>query len=188
MNKKIYLLIVLFLAVQATFGQQITNDGRDSLKLIITRFGQLLDLSTATGAKQTSVRPVDQAVAEEFRNLFNAYTLDTLRTEKDSLAIVSFLDPNIGIFDCYMIKNDNDSILRHEVDSCLNGKKTLEHFPKLSVSQYIDTVYKYYTQTISDINENDILIKSTSARCDWLIMTSAGGPSWSIYSASRPAS
>jgi hypothetical protein len=164
MNKKIYLLIVLFLAVTASFGQQITPEGRDSVKLIITRFGQLFDLSAATGAKQTSVRPVEQAAADEFKKLFNAYTLDTLRAEKDSLVIVSFLDPNIGIFDCYMIKNTNDAILRHEVDSCLNGKKTLENFPKLSVNQFIDTVFKYYTQTISDINENDILIKSNDAR------------------------
>lgn len=156
MTKKIYLLIVLILAVNFSFGQQLSPEGKDSLKLIITRFGQLLDLSTATGAKQTSVRPVERPAADEFKNLFNAYTLDTLRAEKDSLVIVSFLDPNIGLFECYMIKNSNDTILRHEVDSCLNTKKSLETFPKLSINQFIDTVFKYYTQTISDINENDI--------------------------------
>jgi hypothetical protein len=164
MNKKIYLLIVLALALQVSFGQKMTPEGRDSLKLTIARFGQLLDLSTSTGAKQTSVRPVDGNVAEEFRSLFNAYTLDTLKTERDSLVIVSFLDPNIRLFDCYMIKNSSDSLLRREVDSCLNGKKTLENFPKLSINQFIDTVSKYYTQTISDINENDIQIIYESVR------------------------
>ncbi len=164
MNKKIYLLIVLALALKISSGQQISPEGKDSLKLTITRFGQLFDLSTATGAKQTSVRPVEMTVAEEFKNLFQAYTLDTLRAEKDSLVIVSFLDPNIGLFDCYMIKNSNDSLLRHQVDSCLNTKKTLATFPKLSVTQFIDTVYKYYTQTISDINENDIQPNYESVR------------------------
>jgi hypothetical protein len=164
MNKKIYLLIVLALAFKVSFGQQMTPEGKDSLKLTITRFGQLLDLSSASGAKQTSVRPVDRNAAEEFKSLFNAFTLDTLRAEKDSLVIVSFLDPNIGLFDCYMIKNTNDSLLRHQVDSCLNTKKTLETFPKLSVNQFIDTVFKYYTQTISDINENDIQPNFESVR------------------------
>jgi hypothetical protein len=164
MNKKIYILFVLALAVNVSFGQQISPEGRDSLKLMITRFGQLLDLSTATGAKQTSVRPVERNVAEEFKRLFNAYTIDTLRVEKDSLVIVSFLDPNIGLFDCYMIKNSNDTLLRHQVDSCLDGKKTLENFPKLSVNQFVDTVLKYYTQTVSDINDNDIRLIDNSVR------------------------
>lgn len=165
MNKKIYIILILLLAVNISFGQQMSNDGRDSLKLIITRFGQLFDLSTSMGAKQTSVRPVDRNVAAEFKNLFQqAYTLDTLAAEKDSLLIVSFLDPNIRLFECYMIKNPNDTVLRHEVDSCLNTKKTLENFPKLSVNQFIDTVFKYYTQTISDINENDILPIANSVK------------------------
>jgi hypothetical protein len=164
MNKKIYILIVLALAVNISFGQQISPEGRDSLKLMITRFGQLLDLSTATGAKQTSVRSVERNVAEEFKSLFRAYSIDTLRVEKDSLIIVSFLDPNIGLFDCFMIKNSNDAMLRHEVDSCLDGKKTLENFPKLSVNQFVDTVFKYYTQTVSDINDNDIRLIDNSVR------------------------
>ena len=63
-----------------------------------------------------------------------------------------------------MIKDTNEALLRHDVDSCLNSKKTLETFPKLSVNQFIDTVFKYYTKTISDINENDIQILFESAR------------------------
>ena len=164
MNKKIYIILALLLAVNVSFGQQMSQDTRDSLKLIISRFGQLFDLSSASGARQSSVRPVDGTVADEFKHLFKDYSLDTLAAEKDSLVIVSFLDPNIRIFECYMIKNMNDTILRHEVDSCLNSKKTLENFPRLSVNQFIDTVFKYYTQTISDINENDILPISNSVK------------------------
>lgn len=165
MNKKIYLLIVLALAVHVSFGQNLTPEGKDSLKLIITRFGQLLDLSAATGAKQTSVRPIERNAANEFANLFKAHTLDTVRIEKDSLIIVSFLDPNIRLFECYTNTRDADiSALKKKVDTCLNEKKTLKDFPKLSVDQYIDTVFKYYTQTVSDINENDIQINYEAVR------------------------
>ena len=158
MNKKIYILIILTLVVSISFGQQITSMGQDSVRHIIFQFGQLCDLSSASGAKQSNVRPTDRNVAYEFASLFKAYTTDTLQKEKDSLIIINFLDPRIGLFACYNIKNNNDSALRKEVDYCLNEKKSREFFPKVSVNQFIDTVYKFYSQTFSDIKENDIRI------------------------------
>jgi hypothetical protein len=159
MNKKIYILIVLVLALNVSFGQNISPVGQDSLKYYIYQFGQLCDLSSVgRGVKQSSPRQPERSVAAELARLFKAFTIDTNRVEKDSLVIVPFLDPRIRLFDCYKIKNDSGAILRKAVDSCLNEKKSQEYFPKVSINQFIDTVYKFYSQTISDINQNDIQI------------------------------
>ena len=159
MNKKIYILIVLILAIKFTSGQNISSTGQDSLKYYIYQFGQLCDLSSVgIGVKQSSPRAPERSVAAEFAKLFRAFTIDSNRIEKDSLVIVPFLDPRIRMFDCYKIKNDSGSILRRAFDSCLNEKKSQKYFPKVSINQFIDTVYKFYSQTISDINQNDIRI------------------------------
>ncbi len=161
MNKKIYLVIVLILAANFSFGQQISTGGRDSIKVIIYQFGQLVDLSSATaGAKQSSPRPPDRNTAAQFANLFRAYSLDTLRKERDSMVLINFLDPKLRLFDCYKIRSDNDSILKKEVDSCFNEKKLSEFYHKSSVNMFIDTVFKFYSQTVSDINENDIMLEN----------------------------
>ena len=159
MNKKIYILIVLILALNVSFGQNISPEGKDSLKYYIYQFGQLCDLSSVgPGVKQSSPRAPDRSVAAEFAGLFGAFTIDSNRIEKDSLVIVPFLDPRIRLLDCYKIKNDSGTILRKAVDSCLNEKKSQEYFPKVSINQFIDTVYKFYSQSIADINQNDIQI------------------------------
>lgn len=166
MSKKIYLLVILSLVMHYSFGQQLTN-GKDSVVLIISRFGQLMDMSAASGAAQSNVRPVEWSAAKQFARLFKAITvdIDINRSEADSLVIVSILDPNIGIFECYTtLKDTSIRKLNQMVDTCLNSKKTRKDFPKLSVNQFIDTVFKYYKQTYSNISENDILTDYESVR------------------------
>lgn len=158
-NKKIILSLVFIISTLVGFSQ-ISPNGITKVKRIVYDFGQLCDLSKAPGSKQSDVKTPKRQNAASFKKLFTAFTLDTLRQEKDSLIIVNFTDPKLRLLECYSLKESNDSLAKIMIDSCLDEKSFTNRPYRVGVSQYIDTILAYFSQTKSDIDESDINVEN----------------------------
>jgi hypothetical protein len=158
MNTRIRYSLTVFIALFFTYSgfSQISPAGKQEAQKLVYNFGQLFDLSSAKRGNQTKPEDPTMADAEKFISLFRpAIITDSMERVKDSLIILNFLDPNLQILKCYSGRN----ISRQSIDTCMMKKAELGRPYRLGVHQFVDTVMAYFTQTYSNIEQNQIFFE-----------------------------